>query len=193
MPTVNLNPDSTQSNDWPTLSGSTAHGALSDSNTNTFIRTPDQNDACVLTLDDFNSTGRTIISIRFAVSGYLFNTRGGNTDIRVRIMNSSGTSLYDENATLNFNGYTAQDHYGTARTTSDGSSAWTDSDLDGLLLAVDTTPEDPGGAKPTVVKAWVEVTYVDAGYGHNVNGVAAANISKVNGVATANISKVNGI
>ena len=32
-----------------------------------------------------------------------------------------------------------------------------------------------------------------AGYGHNVIGVASANISAVNGVATANISKVNGV
>ena len=31
------------------------------------------------------------------------------------------------------------------------------------------------------------------GYGHTVNGIAAANISKVNGIATADISKVNGI
>lgn len=193
MPTVNLNPDGTSSNNWTTLSGSTAHGALSDSNTNTYIRTADQNDSCVLTLDDY-SAGGTINSIRFGVSGYTFLTRGGDTDIRVRIMNSSGTSLYDENVTLNFNGYVAQDHYGTARTTSDGSSAWTDSDLDGLRLAVDTTPEDPPAvSQATVVKAWVEVTYTAAGYGNNVNGVAAANIGKVNGVATASIGKVNGI
>ena len=31
------------------------------------------------------------------------------------------------------------------------------------------------------------------GYGHTVNGVASANISKVNGIATASIDKVNGI
>ena len=193
MPTVNLNPDGTSSNNWPTLSGSTAHGALSDSSTTTYIRTPDQSDSCVLTLDDY-SAGGTINSIRFAVSGYTFLTRGGDTDIRVRILNSSGTSLYAENVTLNWNGYVAQDHYGTARTTSDGSSAWTDSDLDGLRLEIDTSPEDPPSvSQATVVKAWVEVTYTAAGYGNNVKGVAAANISKVNGIATANISKVNGI
>ena len=193
MPTVNLNPDSTYSNDWPTLSGSTVHGALSDSSTTTYIRTPDANDACVVTLGNYSSGG-TIDSIRFAVSGYTFLTRGGDTDIRVRIMHSSGT-YYSENVTLNFNGYVAQDHYGTARTTSDGSSAWTDSDLDGLRLEIDTSPEDPPSvSQATVVKAWVEVTYTAAsGYGNNVNGIAAANISKVNGIATASISKVNGI
>ena len=193
MPTVNLNPDGTSSNNWPTLSGSTAHGALSDSSTTTHIRTPDQNDSCVLTLDDFNGTGRTINSIRFAVSGYTYLTRGGDTDIRVRILSGSGTALYAENVTLNFNGYVAQDHYGTARTTSDGSSAWTDSDLDGLRLEIDTTPEDPPSiSQATVVKAWVEVTY-STGYGHEVNNVASGSIAKVKGVATASIAKVIGV
>ena len=192
MPTVNLNPDGTASNNW-TVSSGTAHAVLSDSSATTFIRTPDQNDSCVLTLDDY-SAGGTISSIRFAVSGYTFLTRGGDTDIRVRILNSSGTSLYAENVTLNFNGYVAQDHYGTARTTSDGSSAWTDGDLDGLRLEIDTTPEDPPAAsQATVVKAWVEITFVPAGYANTISGVAPANIGKVNGVATANISKVNGI
>ena len=194
MPTVNLNPDGTVGNNWPTLSGSTAHGALADSSTGSYIRTPDQNDSCVLTLDDY-SAGGTINSIRFAVSGYTFLTRGGDTDIRVRLSHSSGV-YYSENVTLNFNGYVAQDHYGTARTTSDGSSAWTDSDLDGLRLEIDTTPEDPPAvSQATVVKAWVEVTYTAApsGFGHEVNNVASASIAKVSGVATASIAKVIGV
>ena len=181
------------SNNWPTVNGGTAHAVLADSNTNTYIRTPDQDDSCVLTLDDY-SAGGTVNSIRFGVSGYTFLTRGGDTDIRVRIMDSSGTSLYDENVTLNFNGYVAEVHYGTTRLNKDGSSAWTDSDLDGLRLAIDTTPEDPPGiSQATVVAAWIEVTYVAAGYGHIVNGIASSNISKINEIATADIEKVIGI
>ena len=37
------------------------------------------------------------------------------------------------------------------------------------------------------------VTYTLPGYGHDVSGVAAANIAKVNGVATADIAKINGV
>jgi len=37
----------------------------------------------------------------------------------------------------------------------------------------------------------LELTYAAAGYGHDVVGVASANIGKVNGVATANIGKIN--
>ena len=39
----------------------------------------------------------------------------------------------------------------------------------------------------------LEVTYVEAGYGEDVIGVAAASIGKVNGVATANVGKVSGV
>ena len=193
MPTVNLNPSSTISNNWPTLSGATAHGALSDTNTATYIRTPDNLDVARFELDNYSSGG-TINSIRFGVSGYTFLTRGGDTDIAVRLMDGSNNLYYSEDVTLNFNGYVAQDHYGTARTTYDGSSAWDDTKLDDLRIEVNTLPEDPPGvSQATVVKVWVEVTYTPAGYGNNVKGVAAANISKVNGIATASISKVNGI
>ena len=39
----------------------------------------------------------------------------------------------------------------------------------------------------------IDYTLAATGYSNNVNGVAAANISKVNGIETASISKVNGI
>ena len=193
MPTVNLHPSSTVSNNWPTLSGSTAHGALSDSSTTTYIRTPDQADLVVFELDNYSSGG-TINSIRFVVSGYTFLTRGGDTDVAIRLTSGTNSSYYSETITLNFNGYVAQDHYGALRTTYDGSNPWDDARLDDLRLHIDTIVEDPPGvSQATVVKAWVEVTYTAAGYGHGVNGVAAASIGKINGVATANISKVNGI
>tara|TARA_R100000008_G_scaffold82720_1_gene67281 strand:+ start:1691 stop:2272 length:582 start_codon:yes stop_codon:yes gene_type:complete len=193
MATVNLNPSSTVSNDWTVSGGDgTAHGVLSDSTTSA-IRTQDQSDVCTVELDDY-SAGGTITSIRYCVSGFLYNTRSGDTDINVILQNSSGTTLYNETETLAFNSYVPQDHYGTARTTSDGSSAWTDSDLDGLRLSINTIPEDPPSSSyANVVKAWVEVTYTPAGYGHAVNGIAAASISRVNGITTTSISKVNGV
>ena len=40
---------------------------------------------------------------------------------------------------------------------------------------------------------YIEVTYVEAGYSHDISGLAAASISKVNTVATANIGKVSGL
>ena len=201
MATINLNPSSTVSNNWNIFPASQgAHTVLSDSNVNSAIRTPGQSKECILELDDFDDVGldeasiASIDSIRHYVSGFLFNTRGGDTEIQVKLEDSSGTDLYSENHTLNFNGYTPEDHYGTARTTSNGSDAWTVSDINGLRLSINTTPEDPPSlSQANVVKAYVEVTYTLAGYSNTVTGVASANISTVNGVATANIDKVNGV
>ena len=39
----------------------------------------------------------------------------------------------------------------------------------------------------------LDYTVAASGYGHNVNGVAAASIGKVNSVATANIGKINSV
>tara|TARA_R110002020_G_C16042428_1_gene753828 strand:- start:43 stop:585 length:543 start_codon:yes stop_codon:yes gene_type:complete len=166
MATVNLTPDATVSSDWaayePGAGSGTAHENLADSDDDTGIRTQDQNDECIVTLTNY-SAGGTINSIRHYIRGYLFNTRGGDTEVQVILENSGGTALYTENHQLLFNGYTPQDFNGTARTTSDGSSAWVDGDLDGLRLNINTIPEDPPGvSKATVVRAFVEVTFTSA-------------------------------
>ena len=162
MATTNLNPSSTVANDFSMLFGaSTAHGALSDT-ASTAIGTQDQNDECIVELDNYTAGG-TINSIRHYISGYKYLTRSGDVDVQVKLENSSGTDLYSENHTLLFNSYIAQDFYGTSRTTSDGSTAWTESDLNGLRLSINTTPENPDGISyATIVKAYVEVTYTTA-------------------------------
>ena len=142
MATVNLHPSSTNAIDanWDLVgSAGTAHEALADSDDATLIRNDVQNEVVIFLLDDYSSGG-TIDSIRFYVRGVLFNTRSGNTDIQVKLTNSSDTSLWAETVTLNFTGgYVPEDHYGTARTTSSGLGAgWTSSDLDGLRLNINT-------------------------------------------------------
>ena len=182
MATVNLHPSSTVSNDWTIVGGSgTVHENLADSSDTSLIRTQDQNDVAIVELDDYSSAG-TIDSIRFYVRGVLYNTRSGNTDIQVILTNALGSTYYAETITLNFTGgYVPEDHYGTARTTSDGSDAWEDSDLDGLRLNINTSPENPPNvSKANVTEAYVEVTYTVAV--GKINGIAAANIEKVNGI-----------
>ena len=199
MATVNLHPSSTVSNQWAVtgeLDGTPhlIHEVLSDTDDNTRIFTADQNRTTIVQLDDYGEGG-TISSIRHYIRGFKHNTRSGDVEVQVIIDDSSGTTLYSENHQLLFNGYNPQDFNGTARTTSDGSSAWTDGDLDGLILNINTSPEDPDGvSKATVVKAYIEVTFTAAsGYGNDVMGVASANIATVNGIATANISEVIGV
>ena len=168
MATVNLNPNATDTNQWTIVlggGGATAHGNLSDGAQGTGITTTTHNHICTVELDDY-SAGTPITSIRHYISGFKFNTRGGDTDVRVTMMNSSGVTYYAELHTLLFNGYVTQDFYGTARTTSDGSSAWTDGNLDGMLLKIDAY-EAPSAGQPLVVEAYVEVTYGAVAVTHN--------------------------
>ena len=163
MATVNLHPSSTVTNDW-TISGGagTVHENLADSDDSSLIRDNAINQEALVQLDDYTAGG-TIDSIRFYVRGVMYNTRSGNVDIQVKLVGASGT-FYGETVTLNFTGgYAPEDHYGTARATSDGSSAWTDSDLDALRLNINTSIEDPPAVSfAQVNKAYVEVTYTSA-------------------------------
>ena len=164
MATVNLHPSSTVTNNWTIFGGSgTVHGNLADSDDKTGIRDNAINQTAAVQLDNY-SDGGTIDSIRFYVRGVMFNTRSGNVDIQVALQDQSANTYYAETVTLNFtSGYAPEDHYGTARTTSDGSSAWTDGDLDGLVLNINTSIEDPPVLSfAQVVKAYVEVTYTAA-------------------------------
>ena len=77
----------------------------------------------------------------------------------------------------------------TARTTQqDGSSALTYTYINDCDIKI-----DPNAQGMTLYELWVTVDYTPAGYGHEVNNVAAASIAKVKGVATASIAKVTGV
>ena len=142
------------------------------------------------TLSDFSQTFSSITKIEHVIVCRL-DARGGSAVIQGKIMDGTGpSSYYTENFT-NPAGALLVTLTGTARTTSDGSSAWTDSDLDGLGLQITCT----GGPFVHVIQQmYIKVTYVEpSGYGNAVNGIAATDISEINGIATASISKVNGV
>ena len=196
MATINLLPSNTVSNNWSLDASSTdADNALSDSNNNTYITTQVQSRECIVALDNLPANAISVSSVRHYISGFVFNTRGGTTEVQVKLQNTSGTDLWSENHTLNFNSYNPEDHYGTARTTQANTSAspWSIANVNDLRLNINTSPEDPPLlSQARIVKAFVEVTYT-TGYENNVIGVASTNISSINGIATADISKVNGV
>jgi hypothetical protein len=195
MPTVDLFPSSTVSNNWNGINPgyATAHGALA-SSSDSGISTPDQNDSCVVELDNLPFASGTINSVQFKTLGFVFLTRSASFDIAVNLLDSIN-NWYTENVTIAFNGYTPTAANGTVRTTSNGSSAWTIAQVNALRLEITTAPVDPPAVSQAVVTyAYVTVDYTAAaGYGNTVNGVAAANIGKLITQPTANISKVNGI
>ena len=141
-----------------------------------------------VTLDDFDNTGvSSITSVQLILVGN-YDSRSGSWIANTEIQNSGGTALYSENLTVPA-GRTASTLSGTVRTTSDGSTAWTDSDLDGMRIKVFSLNCTTKGQ---LVQFYIKVTY-STGYGHEVTNVASTNIAKVSGVATANIAKVIGV
>ena len=193
MATVNLNPSSTVSNQWTINGGDgTVHGVLTDGSGTTSIRTANQSRTSIVELDDFNPSGYdnginnvdgvSVTSIRHIIEGFVWATRGDDTDVQVIIDKGNGTTMYSENHNLTFNGYTPVTFNGTSRTTSDGSSAWAFGGLNLLRLNINTSPEDPPNiSQANVTEAKVEVTY-DTSKVAKILGVTHANVDKVNGV-----------
>ena len=192
MPTVDLFPSSTFLNTWPTVQGSSAHAALASSGTSSYIETPDQSDFCTVELDNF-AAGGTINSIQVKMFGFVFLTRSASFDVRIALINNTdGSVYYSEDVTIAFNGYTATAAHGTVRTTSDGSTAWTTTQLNNLRLDINTQPTDPPSiSRARITHAYVEVDYSTGPTVHTVNTVAEANIAAIKGVAHANIAEIN--
>ena len=195
MPTVNLFPSSTVSNNWPEQTPATgsAHTLLA-SASSSGILTPDQNDVCTVELDNLSFTSGTINSVQFKTLAYVYLTRSASFDISVNLLDAIN-NWYTEDVTIAFNGYTPTAADGTVRTTYDGSNPWTIAKVNALRLQITTAPADPPGiSRATVTYAYVVVDYtVASGYANTVNGVAAANIGKLITQPTANVSKVNGV
>ena len=156
---------------------------------NTWTTTADDADL-IVTLDDFDNTGvASIDSVQVIIYGD-YDARSGNWTADTKITNASGTSYYNESLTVPA-GRTPSTVTGTVRSTSDGSTAWTDSDLDGMKLEVSSSDCTDKGE---LIQFYIKVIYTEStGYANTVIGVASANIGEVIGVATANIDKVTGV
>ena len=182
-----LNPASATTNtNWD----SSTLSELAQGETSNTWQTTANNADLVVTLSDFDNTGvASINSVQIIVVGD-YDGGSGSWSASAGILNASDSVYYNQILVIPA-GRTASTVVGTVRTTSDGSTAWTDGDLDGMkirLVSPDCTD------KGQLVQFYIKVVYTEAtGYGHRVNGVAAANIGKVNGVATADIEKVNGV
>ena len=183
-----LNPASNTTTDgWDSSYSTTASHLSQGETSNTWRTNRGATGKAIWQLDDFDNTGVTSInSIQLIVVCGL-DAKSGTATISTKIRDSSNSTLYSEDITNSVGGYTT--HSLTLRTTSDGSSAWTDSDLDGLTLFFICT----GGPFSHILQqAYIKVSY-STGYGNSVSGVASTNISNISGVASADISNVIGV
>ena len=188
MPTAYLNPGTTiTNNNWD----SSDLTELAQGETSNIWATTANSSYINVRLSDFDNTGvASINSIQIIIVG-AYLARSGSWTARTRIDNSTPSTYYLEDLVLPA-APSPQTVVGTVRTTSDGSTAWTDSDLDGMQIqAFDNTG---AGTLGRISQFYIKVDYTEvSGYSNNVNGVASANIGKVKGVATASIDKIIGV
>ena len=197
MANVALNPDSTISNNWTIFgSESTVHEALADdTGVDSGVSRNQDERVFIVTLDDLDFSGLNIDSI-LSIQGIMEANNGTRNQTSVLTCDyiddqNSTINSYSEDITVSTTG-TNTEYTWTSRTTSDGSTAWSDSDIDDMRLKI-VIKTAPSSGEVQVYKLLLRVTYSEAGYGNDVMGVVSTNISKINGIATANISKVNGV
>tara|TARA_R110002012_G_scaffold21221_2_gene74450 strand:+ start:2126 stop:2683 length:558 start_codon:yes stop_codon:yes gene_type:complete len=185
MATAYLNPASaTVNTNWDS---SDVTELVQGETSNTWITTAN-NANLTVTLSDFDNTGvASIDSVQVILVGK-YGGRSGSWTAQTRIYTSAGN--LDESLSIPA-GRTVSTVTGTVQTTSDGSAAWTDGNLDEMTLRVYSSD---CAALGQMVQLYIKVEYTEtSGYGNTVNGVAAASIGEVKGVATANIEKVIGV
>ena len=127
-----------------------------------------------------------ITSVRFLSSG---RSTHRTTDSEVDIKFLTPTDYGEETVSYDKHASDYETINGTARTTSNGSSAWSYANLENLSLRMTKN----GTIEVRVSYLAIEVTYTPVGYTHDVTGIDSGDISKVSGILTSDISKVNGI
>ena len=194
MATMILLPDgsSGHTTHWVDYPATTHQDALDDDNGDTsYVRTTSDGRYLNITYADPSVAEgdiASITSVRFLSSGR--STDRSNPAL-VDISFLTPTAGFSETATYLVHASSYTTINGTSRTTSDGSTAWTYSDLENLSMRM--TKNGTEGVRVSYLALEVTYTEAAAGYGNDVIGIDSGDISKINGIATADISKVNGI
>lgn len=165
MATVVLNPSSTVFNNWTIFgSESTVHEALADdTGTSTGVNEDGTTRYFEVELDNLDSSGLNIGSIDSIQASLEANCslRSQTAVLDCSYRDGLGAIIngYTQDITISTTGTNAKYDW-TARTTSDGSDAWTDGDIDGMRLRVvlDTAP---AAGNALVYKLYLTVTYTE--------------------------------
>ena len=148
MATVNLLPTGDSSNDWTLSTGSDVYALLDDNHTgfitsdSSLLSSTSAGSSCIVSFADFGESYSAINSVT-AVTRAGNNGRGRTFELTTRII-SGGSTLYTESSGTQAASATYSTQTYTTRTTSDGSSTWTKSDLDGLQMRIDLSSHSAG-------------------------------------------------
>ena len=161
MATVNLLPNADVSNDWTLSTGSDVYALLDDDHTGTvatdsnYLSSTSAGSTCMVDLQDFSESHSAINSITLVTQAGN-NGRGASYVLETRLTSASG-DYYTESSGIQtaHRNYKTQTY--TARTTHDGSNAWTNALLNSLRVRVDLDAHSGGTTRFTY--CYVTVDY----------------------------------
>ena len=163
MPIEIILPDATTTPHptWTETDGGTGnvHLALDADDTN-YAQCTTVTNAFIVSFGDLTSdVSAGINSIRFYVNGYDSGIRGGSDVVSFDLLNASDTS-YSLSENKTFTDTTLSTFQaGTERTTSDGSTAWTESDVNGLRMKVTWATENNANCVLRLDHLYISVDY----------------------------------
>ncbi len=166
MATVNLLPNADVSNDWTIYSGSDAFEMVNDDTTVKCVSdlsrlyTTSAGDEFNVEFTNFTESYSSIDSIQ-VVLRTAANSRGATYVMKASLINEASPSqlYYSENSSTQTASVTYKTINYTSRTTSDGSSAWTNSQLNNIRLVVEVDSLSAGTCHCTY--AAIIVTYTE--------------------------------
>ena len=161
MATVNLLPNDDVSNDWTLSTGSDVYALLDDDHIGTVasdsscLTSTSAGSTCMVDLQDFSESHSAINSITLVTQAGN-NGRGASYVLETRLTSASG-DYYTESSGIQtaHRNYKTQTY--TARTTHDGSNAWTNALLNSLRVRVDLDAHSGGTTRFTY--CYVTVDY----------------------------------
>ena len=149
MATINLLPNADVSNNWTLSTGSDVFPIIDDDHTlfifsdSHYISATATGKNCIVEFQDFTEDFSSIDSVQAVVrSGN--NGRGRTFEIDMTINNSSGTFWAAEGSGTQAASATYRTQSFAIRTTSDGSTAWTNTYINDLRMKVELTTHSGG-------------------------------------------------
>ena len=166
MATFNLLPNKDDSNDFTISTGSTAYEVMEDDNPGnisldgSYLSSTSSGSSCQFRFSDFTPSADSIDSVQVVVKAGN-NGRGASFTIGMTMVNGTSGNFYSAESSGSL---AASASYRTAtftnRTTSDGSSAWTETDVNNLRMELQLT-DHPGGTFRTTYCYYI-ITYTEA-------------------------------
>ena len=167
MATVNLLPNADVLNNWSFSTGSDAYALVDDDHTakivmdSSYLSATTAGKSCILELQDFSESHSSIDGVQVVVKAGN-NGRGQSFEIKTKLMDNSSPAVlyYDEDSATQSASANYRTITFTNRTTSNGSDAWTNAQLNNLRLFVEL--EAHSGGTSYFTYCYVIVTYTEA-------------------------------